>query len=236
MKWQTQRKIGVSIITVGVAPLLAVMLVGLMASFTPLDTPVQLRAGVFQSPEFWTYTEDPYFVMLEADEVPGPDLDSVHCLMAAQDKFYRNCDGEKQSVDFDWKIVPGQGQLLASGRYEPIEYSGTGIGFAEFQAHPFARQRVILEIHQDGGTTQQIRSAAQARVEVRPWARCPLLVLNVANFRRGRGFYRSLDPSSVSVTEWRALEQLIDVFLFRDSCLVQLPISPAGSTRRCNTI
>lgn len=140
-----------SIITVGVAPLLAVMLVGLMASFTPLDTPVQLRAGVFQSPEFWTYTEDPYFVMLEADEVPGPDLDSVHCLMAAQDKFYRNCDGEKQSVDFDWKIVPGQGQLLASGRYEPIEYSGTGIGFAEFQAHPFARQRVILEIHQDGG-------------------------------------------------------------------------------------
>ena len=141
------------IITAGVAPLVAVMLVGLMASFTPLDTPVQLRAGVFQSPEFWTYTEDPYFVMLEADEVPGPDLDSVHCLMAAQAvaKLYRNCDGEKQTVDFDWKIVSGQGRLLASGRYEPIEYSGTGIGFAEFQAHPFARQRVILEIHQDGG-------------------------------------------------------------------------------------
>jgi hypothetical protein len=153
MKWQTQKKVGVGIITAGVAPLVAVMLVGLMASFTPLDTPVQLRAGVFQSPEFWTYTEDPYFVMLEADEVPGPDLDSVHCLMAAQAvaKLYRNCDGEKQTVDFDWKIVSGQGRLLASGRYEPIEYSGTGIGFAEFQAHPFARQRVILEIHQDGG-------------------------------------------------------------------------------------
>jgi hypothetical protein len=153
MKWQTQRKVGGGIIAVGVTPLLGVMLVGLMASFTPLDTPVQLKAGVFQSPEFWTYTEDPYFVMLEADEVPGPDLDSVHCLMAAQAvaKLYRNCDGEKQTVDFDWKIVSGQGRLLASGRYEPIEYSGTGIGFAEFQAHPFARQRVILEIHQDGG-------------------------------------------------------------------------------------
>ena len=89
---------------------------------------------------------------LEANEVPDPDLESVHCMMAAQAeaKLYRDCDAEKQTVDFDWKIVSGQGQLLGSGRYEPIEYSGTGIGFAEFSSHPFARQRVILQIHRDG--------------------------------------------------------------------------------------
>ena len=60
MKWQTQKKVGIAILIAGLAPLLAVILVDLTVGFaaTPLDTPVQLKPGVFQSSEFWTYTEN----------------------------------------------------------------------------------------------------------------------------------------------------------------------------------
>jgi hypothetical protein len=159
MKWPTQKKVGVAIVTMGVAPLLTMIVLVLTYSSTPLDTPIQLNPGEFRSPEFKPDSERQYFLSLVGDSVvtqslTGPtraDLRKKWCMMGVYGSpAPLNCDGIPQSVDFKWQIVSRQGRVLESGSYKPIGFGNLSVQFAEFQALGKVPQRVILMIRRDG--------------------------------------------------------------------------------------
>ncbi len=166
MHWPLPAKVGIGIIAVGIAPYLYAL--GLIYShdWEPLRAPVSLVPGYFQSPEFKTDRNGGYLVNLAFDQKADfPDLWEL-CMIG--ETSLDKCYGVTQILEFNWRIVSNDGQVLQNGSYQWLGSGGVdgGIGttFAIFQGKQGGRQHVVLEIKRDAGKLNTVHP----RVVVEP--------------------------------------------------------------------
>jgi hypothetical protein len=175
VKWPLPAKAGIGLIALGIAPYLYA--VGLIYShdWEPLRAPGSLVPGNFQSPKFKTDRNGRYLVSLAFDQQRNTSNFWEYCMMGAIPSTSEECGGITQTLDFDWRIVSKDGQVLQNGSYISLGYGGVGggigTGFAIFQGKRGGRQHVVLEIKRDAGKLNTIHPRGGRRTGRRVFRR-----------------------------------------------------------------
>jgi hypothetical protein len=150
MKWPLQRKIGISLVVIGLGPFLAVEYYARLAhNWTPLNVPVLFTPGEYRSPEFRTDLDGMYLVSVALDPLSGRDLTREQCMMGAGSAW--TCGDVKWTLQFEWQIVSDKGEIMVKGEYKPASISGAEMGITEFQGHRNSRQYMVLKVFRDAG-------------------------------------------------------------------------------------
>jgi hypothetical protein len=146
-EFQTHAKVGLTIILVGLAPLLYTTYRTGSHNWTPLSVSVDLKRREFRSPEFETDLTGGYVVSLAFDN--GLDASKEYCLMGERD-----CGNGGRTLFLEWSVAGGAGST-SPAQYEPHAFSGSP-GQAEtevgrFEAKRGELHRVVLNILADAG-------------------------------------------------------------------------------------
>jgi hypothetical protein len=173
MKRRLHIKIGIGLLIVALGPFALAEYLGHAHNWTPVNVPVALKPGEFRSPEFKTDLDGRYLVSLAVDQLRGADLTKEQCMMGVGSKW--DCDDVKWTLQFDWQIIADNGAVIRSGVYEPINISGTKMGFVEFQGHRNSRQSVILEIQKDAGDLNNHHPRLVVEAGPESWEALPYL-------------------------------------------------------------
>jgi hypothetical protein len=173
MKRRLHIKIGIGLLIVALGPFALAEYLGHAHNWTPVNVPVALKPGEFRSPEFKTDLDGRYLVSLAVDQLRGADPTKEQCMMGVGSKW--DCDDVKWTLQFDWQIIADNGAVIRSGVYEPINISGTKMGFVEFQGHRNSRQSVILEIQKDAGDLNNHHPRLVVEAGPESWEALPYL-------------------------------------------------------------
>jgi hypothetical protein len=175
MKWPVHAKLGSGIIALAVGPFVCVGCYNLAHNWKPVDVPIVLKPGEFQSPEFRAELNGRYLLSVVTDQLTGLARDREECMMGVRvPRAVLNCDDVEQTVDFDWQVVSDRGEVLKSGRYS-VTSIGPEIGFAEFQGRTGSRQRVVLHIRTDAGEVNNYHPRLKVEIGPENWEVLPYL-------------------------------------------------------------
>jgi hypothetical protein len=139
MRWPSHRKVAVTLIAIGLIPLLHSLYLGLSDNFEVLRISVRLTPGQFESPEFKTDLNGTYLLELDFDRMKNPL--NMDCRIGIP-VFPRDCAGIRQTINFYWKVVSREKGITAQGTYKVLAYGGDGVIFGQFQGRRGARERV----------------------------------------------------------------------------------------------
>jgi hypothetical protein len=117
--------VGVSLMLVGVAPLVYLSWWGAVHKLEALSVPLPLQRGKYTSPFFTTDLDDEYQI-------------DIYFL-----------PWNRTPLDLDWKIVDDRGAVLESGTYRDQQTGGNAVVLGHYRPQSKSRQRVIVNMHSD---------------------------------------------------------------------------------------
>lgn len=117
--------IAVSLLVVGLAPLVYLYCWGAMHKLEALAIPLPLKRGEYSSAFFKTDLDGEY--QIEIDPVPW----------------------NQTPLDLGWRIVDASGAVLQSGVYREQPIGGNNVILGHYRPQPGASQRVLLDLLQD---------------------------------------------------------------------------------------
>jgi hypothetical protein len=176
MKWPLLAKIEIGLVLVGIGPFILVEWKQYSHNPTPLEIPIVLKPGEFRSPEFETDLDGGYLLSLTTHPLSGLDLDREQCLMGVRfPRAVLDCEGNGQTVEFDWQVVSDKGEVIKKGSYKPLSISGAKIGFGELQGRRNAHQSIILSILLDAGDLNSHHPLLMVEAGPENWETLPYL-------------------------------------------------------------
>jgi len=118
----------------------------------PLTTPIKLRVGRVQTPEFTAGLDKDYRLLIESKR--GIEFKRLECLLGMSHQRAQACPDTPEMLDIDWRVLHN-GQVVATGSSRNSWggfYSDTiAREIGHFPVRKGQRYAVILDIHRDGG-------------------------------------------------------------------------------------
>lgn len=168
MQFRSVKKIGLALILVGISPLLYAEYKIHQHNWDPLITPVILKPGLFESPEFSTDLDGTYDIWLAFD--PMKDIGREECLIGWD--YQSSCKDRNitPSLNFSW-VVNGDVKHAESEGTFKIQSIRTGpeTGLGSFDAKRGGHQRIILNIFSDAGELNLVHPRLKVEAATAYW-------------------------------------------------------------------
>jgi hypothetical protein len=162
LRFTRNAKLGLALILTGILPVMYTTHRLHAHNWDPLEVPVVLLPGEFQSPDFVTDLDGTYIVSLAFDTMQ--DQTREDCLIG-WDFPQGSCNNISPTLNFDWAVQGDVADIENAGHFKIYGMSGSGDDEAQlgtFDAKRGGHQKITLRILGDAGEL----NAAHPRLKV----------------------------------------------------------------------